>query len=641
MFKKLLSNLPFNPSLLDEVSFYYGRLRKEAAIRRAGFILMTAAIAVQFIAALYPPQQSLAASPNDIVNGITDKNSILKAWDANTHHARDVYSKFGITRENIANIKGQSTNSTVNSTADNFWSTGFFPLSTFGIDEEEWGERRIHLADDLSVYERPLHAWDTHGSSSYAAFHGKNQYGVDFWILKTCGNPTFIGSYLPKPPKPNLEVHKSLITSNVVHRGDTVKFRLEYRNATRNSLASHTKLRDVVDNNFEFVSLDNMNYHSGNTVGVTYKGDIGYTDSPRVRTLTVRVKNTVANQSIICNSATLTSDEDSATSEKPCVTVIVPAVVTPPPPVAPPTPPPPAPVIIPPEGYCVASSSFVTGSNRDFVVRTESYVQPGTQVTGYSFDVDANGTIDAKEASALATYEKQFKGLGIGAHTILVYVDLKNSAGQTLQTKACQAQIKIAEEARVILSKSVANITKGGDANKTTVSNGDVLEFKLVTQNVTSTDYKDYNGTDYIGSVLQYADVVDSSQVSLQDMTLDSQNYLHWKIPNLAANSSDVKTIKVKVKDMTPVTNTPSKLSPDYSCSFTNNYGNDVLINVNCPAAKSVEQAATALPNTGPGTTVAIGAVVATIAGYLFSRSRIMARELLIVRDEYLSSGGF
>jgi hypothetical protein len=163
----------------------------------------------------------------------------------------------------------------------------------------------------------------------------------------------------------------------------------------------------------------------------------------------------------------------------------------------------------------------------------------------------------------------------------------------------------------------------------------------LVTKNVTSTNYKNYEGQDYLGSVLQYADVVDPSQITLQDMNLDSQNNLHWKIPNLAAQTSDVKTIKVKVKDVIPNTNTPSKLSPDYNCSFTNDYGNEVTMNVNCPAAKSVEQAATALPNTGPGTTITIGAIIATVAGYLFSRSRIMARELLIIRDEYQSSGGF
>jgi hypothetical protein len=646
MFKRLLSNLPFNPSLLDQVSFYYGRLKKEAAIRRLGFVMMTAAMAMQFIATFYPPQQSLAYSPNDVLNGVTDKNSILKAWDANTNHVRDIYLRFGITRDNIAAIKGQAPNDTVTSGGNKYWSIGRLPLDNFGISGDDWGERSVKVVSGLKVYERPLHAWDTHGSSSYEAFHGRNSHGVDFWILKTCGNPTFEGSYLPNPPKPKLEVHKTLLSSNVVHRGDIVKFRLEYRNSTEDSLATNFKLRDALDNNFEPVTLDGMNYRSGNTVGVDYKGEVGYTENPRVRNITVRVRDTAANQSIICNAATVSSNEDHDTSEKPCVTVIVPS--TPPTPTPSPNPPSPSPVaqvttITPdnPSGYCIASSSFVSGSNRDFNVRTETYLQPGTQITNYGFDIDANGSIDAKDAVTTATYEKKFSGLANGSHTILVYVDLKNSSGQTSQTKACQAQINIAEDARVVLSKSVANITKGGDANNTTVGNDETIEFKLVTQNVSSTDYKNYNGQDYLGSILQYADLADSSQVTLQDMTLDPQNNLHWTIPNLAAGTSDVKTLRFKIKNPIPVTNSPSKLSPDYSCSITNSYGNSVTVNVNCPTAKVVEQTSKSLPNTGPGTSLTIAAAIAALAGYLFSRSRIMARELLIVRDEYLSSGGF
>jgi hypothetical protein len=641
MFKKLLSNLPFNPSLLDQVSFYYGRLRQEEGVRRIGFVLIAAAMAVQFIATLYPPQQSLAASPNDILDGITNKKSILKAWDANTHHVRDVYSKFGITRDNIAAIKKQKPNSTIHSTARDYWSVGYLPLSNFGINSNKWGERKIN-ANGVTIYQRPLHAWDGGGSSSYPAFHGVNSHGVDFWILKTCGNPTFVGPYLPNPPKPKLSVHKTLITNSVVHRGDTVKFRLEYQNTKPDSLATHFKLRDSINSNFEFVSLDDISSRSGNTVEITRSGHLGQTSNPYVSTLAVRVKNSAADQSTICNSATVSSDQDSDTSEKPCVTVIVPAAPAPPPPPAPPpttpTPPPPPGA---PSGYCVASSSFAGGSNKDFIVRTASYVQKGTQVTGYQYDVDANGSIDFKDATSQISYEKRFNGLAAGHHTILVYAYFKNAGGQTAHSKACQAQINIAEEARVNLSKTVTNITKGGNADSTMVRNGDILEFKLVTKNVTSTDYKNYEGQDYLGSVLQYADLADPSQIGLQDMALDSQNYLHWKIPNLAAQSSDVKTLKVKVKDNIPLTNSPSKLSPDYSCSFTNDYGNEVTMNVDCPAAKSVEQAATTLPNTGPGTTLMIGAAVAAVAGYLFSRSRIMAKELMIIKDEYLSSGGF
>jgi hypothetical protein len=125
MFKKLLANLPFNPSLIDQVSFYHGRLKQEAAIRRLGFIMMIAAMVVQFIATLYPAQPSLAASPNDILDGITNKNSILHAWDTDAGHVREIYSKFGITRANIAAIPGQSPNATVQfRRPHDYWSVG-------------------------------------------------------------------------------------------------------------------------------------------------------------------------------------------------------------------------------------------------------------------------------------------------------------------------------------------------------------------------------------------------------------------------------------------------------------------------------------------------------------------------------------
>jgi hypothetical protein len=185
------------------------------------------------------------------------------------------------------------------------------------------------------------------------------------------------------------------------------------------------------------------------------------------------------------------------------------------------------------------------------------------------------------------------------------------------------------------------NITKNADANGTSVQNGDILEFKMVTTNVTGSDYKNYTGQDYFGSVLQYADIVDPAQLTQQGITLDSQNYIHWSIADLPGNQSDTKLIRVKVKDIIPSTNSPSTVSPDYNCKISNDYGNEVTMSVSCPPVKAVAQAASSLPNTGPGTSIAIGAVVATVAGYLFSRARIMGRELEVIRNEYTAAGGF
>ncbi len=61
MFKKLLANLAFNPSLINQVVFYSKKLNQEARLRRLGFMAVCLALGVQVVAALYPAQNSLAA----------------------------------------------------------------------------------------------------------------------------------------------------------------------------------------------------------------------------------------------------------------------------------------------------------------------------------------------------------------------------------------------------------------------------------------------------------------------------------------------------------------------------------------------------------------------------------------------------
>jgi fimbrial isopeptide formation D2 family protein len=628
MFKKLLANLPFNPGLIDQVTFYGQRMKRDASIRRLGFAFIGLGFIVQLAAAAYPAQNSLAASSNDVLNGITNKNSILSAWDNNTGNIQGIYGKFGITRQNIANIPGQQPNATVVSSAsNNYWSIGRHTLDSFGIDGSKWDERRVNIPGNEHVYERPLHAWDTYSSSKYAAFHGKNQYGVSFWILQTCGNPTFVGSYLPKPPVPKLEVHKTLLTAATVHRGDTVKFRLEYQNTVDDSLATNFKLTDTLDSHFTFVSLGYLSSQSGNNLIIDHGGNLGATDNPHKTTLVVTVKDNVANGTRICNAAHASSSQSSATSERPCVTVVVPGNT---PPGAPPT----------PSGSCIASTKKESGTSHDFTVRTSAYVT-NAKITGYDYYLDGSSAKYAHDQIGETPHDKKITGLGAGSHEVQVRVDILGSNNQNIQTPACVAQINIAENPRVNLSKSVSNVTQNiNDANSTKASGGDILQFKLTTQNVTSTDYLNYDGLDYFGNVLQYADIVDPGQLSGQGISLDAKNNLRWHTPVIKANESDVKTINVRVKSDIPATNSPSTLSPDYNCSINNTYGDQVTVSVDCSTVKTIAQTASELPNTGAGSTIVIGAIVASVAGYLFMRSRIMAEEMEIVRQDYISSGG-
>jgi hypothetical protein len=56
MFKKLVSNLPFNPGLMHQIAFYGKRLNKEKSLRRASFGFMAATLVVNILAISSPAQ---------------------------------------------------------------------------------------------------------------------------------------------------------------------------------------------------------------------------------------------------------------------------------------------------------------------------------------------------------------------------------------------------------------------------------------------------------------------------------------------------------------------------------------------------------------------------------------------------------
>lgn len=291
--------------------------------------------------------------------------------------------------------------------------------------------------------------------------------------------------------------------------------------------------------------------------------------------------------------------------------------------------------------YCSASASLVPGSTTDVSVTTGVF--NGLPPAAYQYDVDANGSVDFSIYTAQNPYTHTFTGLGMGTHTILVNVLLRSPPKYNngiYHFTTCQTQITInpPEQAKVVTSKSVSDTTQGlADANGHTAKAGDELVFKLTTQNVTSSDFKNYSGRDNFASVLQYAAAPNQSELSNQAINLDANGFLNWTTLNLKAHTTEVKTVTVRVKDSLPA-------KTANNCVITNSYGNQVIVVLACPTpttpteppptvSQHINKVATKLPNTGPGTTVAIAFFVSTIAGYFLSRSRIMAQELALAAD--------
>lgn len=647
MFNKILSNIAINPSALNQLSFYANRLKKEQAIRRIGLAFIVLSMLVQSVAAMFPAEQSLAASSNDIISGgVSGKADLVNKCNNNVQNVKNIFAKFGITCA-IINSTAQAT--TVNSSAYNFWSMGRTPLSNNGINSADWGERVLNVGGS-NIYHRPLKAWGA--NVNYQAFLIKAN-GKNYWILKNCANLVTIG---PEGPTPSLEVHKQLKSAEIVKPGDEVHFRLIYRNPVPESVAVDFRLRDMFDN--QHMDLVGMTGQTGTQDGdpkIEMKG-LPY-DNYRTADVVGRVKANVPDGTRICNTANASADVVGVkTSNQVCVTVKVPVQPTPNPTPQQPTPEPNCPlnpnlkandprcVACPTNsgiwaedpncggsGSCIATTAFIGKSNRDITVTTQAQVSGAYKVQSYSYDLGADGKIEATNNSSALKDTYDFKGLSLGTHKINVSVKFANGSESIVKT--CQTEVDISE-AKIVLSKTVVN-EKGQDMNGKKVSSGDTLVFKLSTKNVEKADSAQFTGEDYFGDVLEYADIADMNQLKSQGIELDNNKNLKWTLASVKGNSEDIKTITVKVKQIVPSTNKPSSTGTDMDCVISNKYGNQVSVGVNCPLVKSIEVTTTSLPNTGPGTTVAIAFAVTLIAGYFFARSRLLAKEATIVRNIY------
>lgn len=187
------------------------------------------------------------------------------------------------------------------------------------------------------------------------------------------------------------------------------------------------------------------------------------------------------------------------------------------------------------------------------------------------------------------------------------------------------------------LHKSAVNVTKNLTPEQTVVtpaSAGDVIEYTLTAKNKDSKPKSDFVVEDFIGDILDYA-VLDEAYLMTQAGGYSPETKkVSWIKQTIPANGELKKTFRVTMKTTIPSTNSPNTTAPDFDCKMQNAYGGtEVVIPVECSALKAVES----LPNTGPGTTIAVGFTVTALSSYFFMRGRLLGKELGIIKQVYQS----
>lgn len=545
MFRKLLSNLPFNPGLITQVSFYAKRLHREGSIRKAGFVFIALTFAVQAFAVVSPAEASNQCSSNDIIRcGFNSRSEAVQRCNANTAGFRTILEYYGITCATLANAGTQTIRTNSN---DNKWySMGRNPYN-------KPGEYPISIPGAGTFRLRPLSSW---GIFDTKVLSMQTPDGKPLLVMYDCGNIVIEQGYTPpaKPEPPaELKLAKVNDPKTAVKPGDTITYTLAFTNT--GGTAAFFSVNDRLDSNLEYVSssygswLITRNGQStkwaNNTPPFYTFGNTNALGSPGFITIKAKLRSNVANGTTVCNTAWL-EDVNTQTSK-------------------------------------TQKWSEVTVCNK---VAVEC----------------PTGTTPQPDGSCKPIPEPEIK------------------------------------EPLLSVEKKAKNLTQNiDDANGTTAQPGDEIQYSLTTKNFGAGDAKDtLLQPEKLADILEYADL---DLGALDGGTFDQETQtLAWdKAVTIKSNSSVTKTFKVKVKNPLPQTPTPAGNPGSFDLVMTNVYGNTINIKLPGGVVKTTEQVNQTLPQTGPGEALAAATLLTVVAGYFFARTRLMTKELELVKQEYTS----
>ncbi len=526
MFRRLLSNLPYNPSLIGQVGFYAKRLKQESALRRMGVLFLILSIGVQIFATAIPSQPTLARSGNDMIpGGFSTQGQAVTKCKANDYNFKKILENFGI--DCLALYYGSVKTINSRDYGGQLYSMGRAPYG-------KPGEVTVGIAGVGNFYMRPLKSWDTGSSSSYKAIVGNRSNGQPFMVLFSCGNVTIVGAPTPPPPPPPPppKPTKVIQCSNLL---------MSLENKSEVSIGTHVNFTGQATGKNVTKATEKLKMH--------YR----MIDEKTGKLLDSRLANGV------------TFKKGVATDPQP--------------------------------------RQFKIDEEGDYIFKLKvTYSKNGSTQT-------ASGS-ESGDCVKKLTVKKEIPCEDATNDDVTVCLILNKRAQNDSQN----------------IPSADGKVAKAGNLITYTLS---------VKNSSTNTVAKGFSVEENITDILEYADVV-----NLHGGIKDNQNIVKWPAKSIEPGKTIEQKLSVQIKDPIPQTPASASNPESFDCTITNVYGNTVNIKLSCSVPKTTEQIAGSLPNTGPGETIAVAFLVTSVAGYFFARSRLMAKELQIVRNDYATSGG-
>lgn len=611
MFRQIVSNLPFSPTLVGQLGFYAKRLKKEEVTRRAGLIMTALALVVQSLTVFTPPEAANAATPGQV--GDAPRCTV---------EAVDPRGQAFKVSNNVATVEFDVTGS--KNCKVRVSGNAFYAPSIDGRPYDKqilYGERNTRVIDtlgrktmrvDLPPRSTPAKGCYYQVDLTYGTYNVQPLIAYGHGEIPGC-LPT------PPPPPPAGSVVCNSLTIEQINATD-------YRFIGKAGVANGGLVQGY---SFKMYNSVGALAYSRDITTTALQATTGYS-KPGAGTYTVKL---VING---FGGTTATGPQ----CEKQFTVAGTPE----------------------PAASCTNVTAAITNRNQAYFTGNAQAVN-GATISGYTFIVKNSLGIEVKRTHVptseptAVTSAVEISNPGEYTVQLVVQTSLGERTGDNCATKftiappsVCQFNPKLPPgdpdcqpcpgdesiwikdekcKADIILSKTTTNLTQGNvDGTKVTAKAGDRISYTLTVENKGTAPTKT-TVSELLGDVLEYAKVTHNGGGTYDEATQS----LSWPEETIEPGKKVTHSIVVQVLETIPTTNTNGT---SYDCRIDNKFGNSVSVTVECPAPKMiVEQTVEQLPSTGPTENLLFAGVVGSVVTFFYARSRQLGREVKLVRKEF------